>query len=81
MAELAGFTLFIGNKGWQMSIRPVGEEGWSVHHIDQQQADELLAVIGKQPQVTASLTARDGVRLRIAGKLDLRPRRQRVSLD
>jgi hypothetical protein len=41
--ELIGFTLFDGNKGWQMSTRRRGEAGWSVTHISADEAATVLA--------------------------------------
>lgn len=83
MAELQGFTLFYGAKGWQLSVRAVGEDGWSVHQLDREQAAEILSAVGSNPLVIKSLAAPDGKRPR-TGKLDFSPRkpaRQRVSLD
>jgi len=31
--ELTGFTLFQTSKGWQLSTRQEGDNGWSVKHV------------------------------------------------
>jgi hypothetical protein len=42
---LEGFTLFHGNKGWQLSTKQAGVDGWSVRHIPEEHAQRILAEI------------------------------------
>ena len=39
---LEGFTLFHGNKGWQLSTKQKGVDGWSVRHISDWDAQGIL---------------------------------------
>jgi len=39
---LEGFTLFHGNKGWQLSTKQKGVDGWSVRHISDWDARGIL---------------------------------------
>lgn len=43
--ELIGFTLFNGNKGWQMSTQRLDENGWSISHIDDKAALAILSLL------------------------------------
>jgi hypothetical protein len=42
---LEGFTLFHTAKGWQLSVKEVNGDGWSVRHIKESQAKRILAEI------------------------------------
>jgi hypothetical protein len=42
---LSGFTLFETSRGWQLSTREVGEDGWSVRIVSDEQAEVLLALV------------------------------------
>jgi hypothetical protein len=42
---LEGFTLFRSSKGWQLSIKRVGVDGWSVRHIPESHAKTILAEV------------------------------------
>lgn len=45
--ELQGFTLFLHEgRGWQMSVRRVGENGWDVKIIPEEDAQRILALLG-----------------------------------
>jgi hypothetical protein len=52
--ELTGFTLFYNpsKKRWQKSLRYEGEVGWSVNHISETSAQDILA--GLQHKATYS---------------------------
>jgi len=39
---IEGFTLFYGNKGWQLSTKQKGVDGWSVRHIPERDAQGIL---------------------------------------
>lgn len=54
---LSGFTLFKVPKGWQMSIRIEGEEGWSVRIVSDELANNLLARLGGRVQSVLALQA------------------------
>jgi hypothetical protein len=75
--QLSGFTLFQTGKGWQLSLRPQGEEGWSVHAgFPDEKAQEILSVVSK---LVPKMPVEPPPTLR--GQLALRPRRERVRLD
>lgn len=74
--RLTGFTLFkIPGRGWQLSTRPEGEQGWMVRIIPDSQAEFFLESISK-------LLITDNLKLvrpaPPSGRLDLR--RDRVRL-
>ena len=78
--ELTGFTLFKVTRGWQMSLRPVGEEGWIIRIISDEDASRILSTVGNDPTPT-SIIATTATRQPARGVLDLRPTRRRVLLD
>lgn len=76
MKNLSGFTLFRTGKGWQLSIRVEGEDGWLVHAgFPDARAQTILQHVGgllPTSQVTEAS--------RTPGVLSLRPTRRRVIL-
>ncbi len=41
---ISGLTLFKSRQGWQLSIRPAGEDGWSIRYISDADAAQILAL-------------------------------------
>ena len=72
MARLTGFTLFVHpGRGWQMSTRERGEEGWSVQIISDEVADRILKTVQSE---IPPIPGREPPR----GQLNLRPRRRAI---
>ncbi len=72
--KLQGFTLFKVPRGWQLSLREEGTDGWQVHvPFPEDKVRRILNVLGElvpdKVVVVDSLEALPPVR----GKLDLRP--------
>lgn len=77
--RLSGFTLFHHpGKGWQLSTREYGEDGWVVRtSFPDDKAQKILRLVGElvpdgPPQVELPVAE--------PGALDLRPRKKRVIL-
>ena len=51
---LEGFTLFHGNKGWQLSTKQKGVDGWSVRHISEWDAQGILNQLDRIDSKAAS---------------------------
>jgi hypothetical protein len=44
ISKISGLTLYRrAQGGWQLSVRPVGEEGWACHDLSDKQADDFIA--------------------------------------
>ena len=77
--KLTGFTLFRVSRGWQMSTRIDGEDGWSVQIISDADAVDLLRKItASADRVIAPETPKPAPP---AGTLNLRPSGRRVMLE
>jgi hypothetical protein len=45
VSKLEGFTLFKVSRGWQLSTREIGEYGWSVSSVSDEQAATILTAV------------------------------------
>ena len=70
---LDGFTLFQGSRGWQLSTREKGEQGFSIHYISDARAGELLVKLEQVLEV-----AQAG---KVQHQINDFPKRQRARLD
>lgn len=78
--KLSGFSLFLTGPGrWQFSYREQGEDGWIVHvGYPDDKAQEILKLVGELIPEPPKSTERPAAVL--DGKLNLRPKRQRIML-